>query len=380
MVQKKKTSSFRGKVGANAQKTANRGASYGHLNLPKDVPIFSPEPECTVKLDFMPYVITDPKHPDRDIQQGTAMEGDLWYRRPYKLHRDVGADKDHNSAVCLRSVGKKCPICDYRAKRSVAGADKEELKAMNASQRNLYVVIPRGHKKFEEVPHIFDISDYLFQALLTKELKADPDKEVFPDLVEGHTLKIRFEPGTFTTAKPYPEANRIDFVERTEVYDESILDDIPNLDEVLAIMDYKELEAKFQEQEDDTSASEERYEEVDEESTPRPKKTLRKPVLEPEEEEEEDLTPKPRRRIPVEEEEEEVPKPTRKPVRKPVVVISDEEDEDEPSTPKRKPLPKPQGKKVCPHKLRFSVDTEQYDVCDTCNIWSECVAEHEKNG
>ena len=72
---KKSKSSFRGKVGANAQKTSKSGASYGHLRLPKGVPVFTPEPECTIKLDFMPYVVTDSKHPDKDTNSRPPIPG-----------------------------------------------------------------------------------------------------------------------------------------------------------------------------------------------------------------------------------------------------------------------------------------------------------------
>jgi hypothetical protein len=100
--------------------------------------------------------------------------------------------------------------------------------------------------------------------LLTKELKENEEYEVFPDLEEGLTLKIRFEPGTFQTKNPYPQASRIDFLERDEQYTEKILDKIPNLDEVLIELSYQELKNKFFEmdEEPDAGATESEHKET----------------------------------------------------------------------------------------------------------------------
>ena len=386
MVQKKK-SSFRGKVASNAQRTSKEGNSFGYIKKPKGISMLTLDPEGSVKLDFIPYIVTDPKHPDQEAESGTAIKGSLWWRRPFMVHRGIGADND--TVVCLRSIGKKCPVCEFRAERKAAGDPNDVLKEYNASARNLYLVIPKGHKKLEEKKHIFDISDFLFQELLTKELKEDPDKEIFPDLEEGLTLKVRFEPGSFATSKPYPEANRIDFLERDEQYDESILDDNISLDDVLIVLSYEELKSKFLEGASTTDEDEDEEEieriDIDEEGEPRPrpKKSLKKPAFEEEDEEEEpeeepeDEEPAPKRKVNTVGEHS---KPTRgtPSTKRRNVVEEEDEDEEETPAPKRKPLPKPQAKKVCPHKLRFGVDTELYDVCDTCDIWSECVAEHEK--
>lgn len=393
MVQKsKKKSSFRGKVASNAQRTSKDGNAFGYLKLPKGIPMLTPDPEGSIKLDFIPYVVTDSKHPDRDAETETAIKGSIWWRRPFSVHRNVGVDGD--TELCLKSFGQKCPICEFRAKRKADGATNEELKAYNSSMRNLYLVIPKGSKKFEEKLHIFDISDFLFQELLTKELKEDPDKEIFPELEGGLTLKVRFEPGTFVTKNPYPEASRIDFLERDEDYDESLLDTVPSLDDIFSKKSYEELKSKFMEGDtathnDDDEDMEEIEEEEDEEIKPRAKKSIRKPVVEEDEDEEDEddeevPVPKKKKPVVVEEKEEEdepedeedIPAPRKK--KKPVVV-EDEEEEEEVTVPKRKPVAKKKEKLVCPHGLKFGIDTEQYDVCDTCDIWSECVAEHEKN-
>ena len=97
---KKRTSSFRGKVSSDAKRQKTAGASYGYLNLPKGVSVYSPEPGSkNVKLDFLPYIVTDERHPDRNEELKVALPDSLWYKRPFKTHRNVGVDND--AVICL---------------------------------------------------------------------------------------------------------------------------------------------------------------------------------------------------------------------------------------------------------------------------------------
>lgn len=235
-------SSFKGKVANNAHKQAESGNSYGYLNIPKGVSVFSPEPGSRVQLDFIPYTVTDEKHPDRDADSEIAVPGSLWYKRPFKAHRGIGGDND--SVVCLTSVNKKCPICEERSRLTREGASKEETDALKPKQRNLYIVVPLDSKKHEQELHLFDVSQFLFQDLLNDDLLEDEDRGNFPDLEDGLTLKVRFDEESFNGNK-FAKASRIDYIKRKEQYDESILDKAPNLDTVLQILSYEDLKAKF---------------------------------------------------------------------------------------------------------------------------------------
>lgn len=293
---KKKTSSFRNKVAKDTQRQKTAGSNYGYLRLPNGVGVLKTDESTKMMLDFMPYLVSDKKHPDLDPETETAVVGSLWYKRPYKVHRNIGSTND--SVVCLSSIGKPCPICEFRTKRIKEGAEKEELDALKASQRNLYVVIPKGVKGHEEVPHIWDISQYLFQNLLNDELEENDENAVFPDLEEGLTLKIRFEEKQLGKNK-FKEVSRIDFVQRSEPYDEAILEDIPDLDKVLTILSYKELEAKFMEI-DPEDSSDDDIEEEDDTPKKRPSKKATKPVEEEDDEDDEDDdTPPPPKKRPV---------------------------------------------------------------------------------
>jgi len=360
-------SSFKDKVMKDAERQQSRASSYGYLSLPKGVQVYSPEPGSRVTLDFLPYVVTDDRHPDRDPEREIAMPDTLWYKRPFKVHRNIGAAND--SVICPTSVGKRCPICEYRAKLMKEGAEKESTDALKPSLRNLYVVVPLGDKKYEEKPHVFDISQYLFQGLLNEELEENEDYGVFPDLEEGLTLKIRFESRTIGKGQPFAEASRIDFLQREEQYTEEILKEVPSLDNLLHILSYEEIEARFFEVDTEEAGGK-----LKEDVAP----TIRRGIgkEEEEEEEEEESTPKrsvtrtpsrtttPIRRV-VEKEEEEAP--TRK--------VKEEEEEPVPVNKTRETVSASEqtsSKGKCPYGHRFGADVSAFDDCDICEIWDEC--------
>lgn len=378
MARKEKRNKFRNKVAYDITRQKNEANIYGYLKLPKDVRVFQPE-AGRIQLDILPYIVTDEKHPDRNVEMEIAIPGELWYKRPFKVHRNIGAEND--TVVCLTSFSQRCPVCEYLAKRRKEGADLEEIKALRPSQRNLYCVIPIGVKGADEKPHVWDVSQYLFQNLLNEELEEDSDNAVFPDLEEGLTLRIRFEEQQLGKNR-FNEAKRIDFEKRDEIYDDSILEGIPNLDEMLARLTYEELDAKFLEIEgvtgvEETSAvenTEVRKRKKIESSIPAeaPIMRRRKAKSEPESEEDEDET-------------DVIGKgETRPPVRrrktKPEPEPEPEDDDDEIYEDEPEPASKgtPADGDRCPHGHRFGVDCEKFDDCDVCEIWDECIDEQEK--
>jgi len=372
MSKKRRTSSFRGKVNKNVDKQKRAASSYGYLMLPKEVSVFAAEPGGRAAIDIIPYEVTDEKHMDRE--DDIAIPGTFWYKRPFLIHRNVGVEKD--AVVCLKTFSKKCPICEYRSKRIGEGADKEETDKMKTSLRNLYVVIPIGHKKYDEEIHIFDISQAMFQKLLNEELKEDEENEVFPDLEEGKTLKVRFEEKTIGTSKPFAEASRIDFDDREEAYDEAILDDVPDLDSILKEYSYKELQSMCFEMDDEDDNDDIPDDEDDEEERKpaRKKKTVRKKkeVVEDEDDDDEDDQD--------DEDEEEAPPPKRKSTRKKKPAPAPDEDEDddeEEEKPTKRKSRTSKSKNKCPHGHKFGVDTDDHDECDKCDVWDDCIEKKE---
>lgn len=318
---KKKKISFADKVRANIEKQKSQKSQYGYLKLLKGVNVFKEEPGSRVKLDILPYVVTDPNHPDRDDELGIAVPGALWYKRPFKLHRNIGYN--NMPLVCPTSIGKRCPICEYKQRLLKEGKDwrDDSVKALKTYLRNLYIVVPLDNKNYEERPYVWDISDHLFQNKLSIELEENPEYANFPDLEDGYTLRIRFTEEQFGKNK-FADTSRIDFEKREKKYDESILDKVPNLDEVLVVLPYEQIEAKFFDSEDDAvtdvdKAIDEVVDEIDED------------------EDDEDVEPRKAKII----------------VSKPKLAVAD-------------------GK--CPYGHEFGRDEGSYPECADCIEWNAC--------
>ena len=347
---KKKTSKFGGRVSRNSEKTQSE-ANFGYLNLPNGIPLFNPDGE-TVRLDFIPYIVGMENHPDLDQEYGDATKGEQWYRLPFKTHRDVGVEDD--VIVCPTSFGKPCPICKWKKEQQKNGVDWEELKPFAPKSRYLYAVLPLGHDKLDEKIHIWDCSKFLFQNQLADELKADPSFDCFPGLEDGYTLKIRFTEKSYKKNKFY-ETARIDFEERKEIYTEDILKEVPCLDNLLIVLPYKELEAKFLEIDPDDIVESEDVEVV--ERTP----SRRKKTVEPKPEEDVEETTK-------EEEKEEEEKEVEAPIR-----------ERRSSKDKEETIKEDENEK-CPHGHKFGTkDYDDHDDCQDCAIWTDCMDAFEKN-
>jgi len=373
---KKHRSSFSGKVGANAKEKKREASSYGYLALPDGIKLYKPEPGKRAFIDIIPYEITDEKHPDRNDQNEIAMVGDLWYKRPFKIHRNVGVDND--TVICPISFGKPCPVCEYQKELRDKNGDKEEIKSLYPRSRSLYVIVPINSKEYDEEAHIMDLSDYNFQNMLYDEIEEGNIPEDFCDLESGCTLKVRFSSEKIGKGDPFAQASRIDAEERQEQYTEDILDDVPNLDEVLIVLPYKQLQAKFLEidSEEDTDTDNLKSDEDDEPRTRR-KKTTRSRSRSDEEEEEEPRSrtkrKSTRKRDEEEEEEEEKPK------RRGMLIRDREEEEESKGRREHRSSRNRDSENQCPFKHEFGVDTDQFDDCNDCKVWKDCDEEYVKS-
>jgi hypothetical protein len=393
---RKKESSFRGRVHAST-KTQERSGGKIYLKLPKDVTaLVFDEKVSSVQMDFMPYIVSDPKHPDiRDV--GVEV-GDLWYRRPFKVHKNIGAD--NKSYICLSSIEKRCPICEFQ--KELFQTDRDAAIKLYPQDRELYTPIPLDSKKHEAEPgFIWDMAKTLFRNSLERALDKKPANEIFPDLNEGLTLECDFNWKTIGNSKPFPEVSHVAFFEREEVYDESILKTVPDLDAIIndSVLSYDELKDAFFE----TDKEDDGGDLKDDDEPKRSKKTVptskRKPI-ETEEEEEEEEEEKPVRKS--------VRTTSNKPVAK-TVVKEEDEDVNTEEIPKKErctacqgtgkdsrgrkcPICNGTGRKPeedesttsktgkCPHGHIFGKDSEKFDDCDSCKIWDSCADAKEKLG
>lgn len=416
---KGKVSRFRSAVSANVKKQKSEGARYGYFNLPADLKVFKEEPGSSITLDIIPYIVTDPKHMDRDDDREVATVGTEWYKKPYLVHRNIGASND--SYVCPTTIGKKCPICMHRAQLLKEGGDwqDDDIRKLRPSKRNMYVVVPLNSKEYDQKPHLWDISQFLFQDKLNEEINEDLDMSVFPDPDEGFSLRIRFSEESFGKNK-FASTSRIDFKEREHSYSEKDIKALPDIDSILRILSFKALEAKFfdyeDDDEDDNFTSVRGELEVEEEILELDEDDL-EPSDEEEDEEYEDEDDDLEEDEDEDEDEEEIEEED---------ADEDDEEEDEIDIPeeercvacsgtgksskgtkckpcdgtgrkkekpkaktraktraKKKAEPKTKAKSKskakkkdepeCPHGYEFGVDCEKYDECETCDIWDKCV-------
>ena len=367
---KKKTSAFRGKVNRNAEKQETKASSYGYLNLPKGVKMFKPDGGKTYLFDILPYIVTDEHHMDRDDEDQIAVVDGQWYRKPFQTHKSVGPEEE--TIICPGTFGLPCPICKYAKQMQKDGAEWEDILPFKAKDRSLYIVLPIDAKEFEEEYHVLDMSFHLFQKQLNEELLTDEENEIFPDLEEGKSLKVRFSEEKFGK-NTFPKTSRIDFKERDSTYEEDVLEEVPNLDDLLTVLSYDQIETMFVSMEE-ADASDEAVEDVEDDDEPeqdsksrRKPKTTKKAEKEDEDEPEEKSTRKSRTSKKEEEKEDEP-------------ADEDEPDKELDEKKTRKPKGKPTSKKKeedeedCPEGFTFGKDADDHKECDSCELWDKCSA------
>lgn len=336
-----KQSKFGGKVRRNRE-TSNKENSYGYLKIPKGIKIFKNQTSGKELIDIIPYIVTDKKHLDKDPEFEVAVVGSQWYKKPYRVHKNVGVDNE--SIVCPTTFGLPCPLCEEKTRLQKAQADWEtEIKPFSYTVRNLYAIIPIDNKEHEEKIHIWDISEYLFQERLYDELDTEEVSENFPALEGGQTLNIKWIQKTFGKNK-FGEAGSITGEDR-EDYDESILAEVPNLDEILTVLSYKEIKAKMLGQdEEDLEDNENAFDTSSDEksnsaSSFRKKKTVETKTR---------TTVKPKTK------------------KKEAEEIEEAEDVEELDSEELV-----EGK--CPSGYVFGEDNDKYKECGECPVWDSCL-------
>jgi hypothetical protein len=370
------TKKKRSRFGANvtndaARQKSKQKSNFGYLKLPKDVKMYKEE-EGRQYLDIIPYIVSSKRHIDRHPDDPDSAHMDNpWYKKPIYVHHNVGPEK--KSVICPKTEGKPCPICELRDQEFKEGMDAKEVTP-KAQFRNLYVVIPKNNKEYDEEMHLWDISQFCFQDQLNTELDEDPDAAIFPGPEDGYTLKIRFSEEEFS-GNSYLKTSRIDFDERDDQYDEDIMDEAPNLDECIELFSYDELKDLFMGLD------------VDDDDDEEPPKSRRNRKEEEEEEEEEEKPRRSRRnkKEEKEEEEEEEEKPSRSRRNKKKQEEPEEEPEEEEEKPRRSRRNKKEEKEdsskpACPKKHKFGNDWDEFDDCDDCPIvtFNACGDENEK--
>ena len=347
--------SMRDRVRQKAQE-GGEGGKYdsGGRNLPYKLPtgkeLFSPKKGISL-IDIIPYKVSIKNHPD-DIPAG-----DLWYRRKIFVHFGIGIEE--KSYICplkTPGIGKKCPICENRAQllKDDPEGNKEVLAQLKPKQRELYNVI--NLEEEDKGVQLWDMSYHLFGKKLEEDLKTgDEDWVGFADLKSGFSLKIRFSAKT-VGGFGFVEATRIDFQSR-EDYDKAVLDDTIDIDAMLDVLSYEELEKRL------LGIEEQSGDEKKEQSTASKKRD------EVEDAEKKEAAPASKYRRGGSAEKEE-PAPDAK--------KEDKKEAAEP--PRRVRRGAPEAEEACPKGHKWGKDNDTTDDCGKCpnDTWEKCSAEYEK--
>lgn len=359
--------SVRDKARQDAQDVGSGGGG-GYLRLPQGMEFCKIE-KGTKEIDVLCYEVKS-KHYSK------AVPGELFYRREYKVHRNVGAEK--KPQVCLTSFGRKCPICEYRDELAKDFKANEKLVGELKPQiKDLFYVDPDGKgKKFQ----VLDVSHHNFTKKLMEEVReGDEDFVGFADLERGYTLKARFVEESFAGNK-YLECTRVDFTARPD-YRESILDELPDLDTLLIELPYDKLNKMFLELDDEKEEPSPREERgrsrgrggdaPPPEEPPAERSRDRSREADPREEE-----PPARERGRREETPSEPPTSRRGRGRE------EEPPADPPARERgRREESKPETKKdpdnPCPLDFVYGEEADKHDECQNCGVWEKCMDERD---
>lgn len=324
-------SSMREKVRQRAEERESSGG--GGWLVGDGLSFFQPK-KGTSNFRILPYEVTAEDHPE-------VPAGELWYQRTVWVHYEVGAD--NKSVVCpLKTVKQRCPICEYRNKlMKDPNADEDTIKALQPRERELFNVLVDG----EDDPQLLTMSYHVFGKKLEEEVREGEEEwGGFADLEGGYLLSVRFQEKKLGK-NTFLDASRIDFKQDDDL-DESILNEVYNLDELLNILPYETLSAMFHEGEQE--------EEEEKPSSRRRSKQEEEPEEEPEEE-----------------------KPSRS-ARRGSIRGKAQEDEKPPrgggrSSRSRQKEEEPEAEDdECPFGYVFGQDCNSKDECDECDIWDQC--------
>ena len=233
MIRKEKAAeSMRDRIRRRAESRRNIGG-LDTLQLPEGVELYKPE-KGPVEFDILPYVVSVDNHPE-------VKRGEQWYERTYLAHRNVGPEEKF--LICPRTIGRRCPICEeYQKLKKDPNAEEEVVDGLRAKERELFNVVM---KDGDGSVMILDISTFLFGRKLEEEIReGDEANAAFAELTGGKTLKVRWESKSMGTNK-FVEAGRIDFMDREDI-DGSALEAVVDLDKVMKILSYEEIDKIFQ--------------------------------------------------------------------------------------------------------------------------------------
>lgn len=252
-------------------------------------------------LDFIPFVAGS--------NNPNVKEGKLTYILDVWVHNKVGINED--SYICMnKTFAKPCSICNYQAELIKREEDDDIVKALNPTRRGIYNIWCHDNPKEEaKGVQIWDVSHWLFESNVIEQakLKKGGGYIYYTDIDDGKVVSFRRTGSGATNTKFVA----ITFEDREETLPDEIVMGVYNLDELLHIPTFEEVETAF----------------FGKAKGEKEKKSERK---------EEPIPPE---------------------------QTSEEGD-----------VPEELGEPVCPSDYVFGVDFGDYDECDDCEVRKDCRA------
>ena len=231
---------------ASARKRAeDHGTGFQNtvLTRPDNCSFFSIKEEGNRRIDIIEYVV--PEEP-KSGPNPFARPGELYYERTFYHHRNIGADG--KTYVCPRkTMGKRCPICDDIDKmQKESDVDPDAIKALLPKERQLFNVYDRDEPS--KGVQLWEISFHNFGKQLDKEIKHADEDEGYDTFwyanENGWTLRIGFEKVSFAGTS-YCKAATVGFKKRETPIPDGIKNEVLQLDNLLTILPYEQLNAIF---------------------------------------------------------------------------------------------------------------------------------------
>lgn len=245
---------------SNAKQVAEKHSSteMSSIILPEGMGMFKVKKGGLRRFDILPYLVNK----GSDVKGGNPYvdSGYMHYERTFWTHRIQTANKSRSYACLSMTFGKKCPVCEEVMRAERAG--KSELaKQLAVKQRQLFAVIDRDGDPAGEGTEVqlWEYSFHLFGKKLDAKVKNSDEEDGYENFFHpegGMTLKVEFEEKSMGSNNFY-EANNIEMKPRKAVYGPSVLDRVPDLDELIKEVDYKTLEKMLhngEEEEDEDDA------------------------------------------------------------------------------------------------------------------------------
>jgi len=231
-----------GRQGLSMQKLKKFGKDGGSsfqgsnvLHLPNGVSEIKIKEKGKRLLDFMPYEVMVDNHP-------AVPKGELWHERTYLVHWKVGPDKI--SLICPKSIGQRCPICLRKAPLYDLGyeAHKKEIGELTPQKMQLWNV--KDLDTEEKETQLWNFSFNKFFKELKKKIDMEENEDLwgYPMLECGFTIQITFIEDTYMNSK-FLTTGAVELIEREKQYTEEVVQDSYDLDAMLVVKSYEEIES-----------------------------------------------------------------------------------------------------------------------------------------